>query len=160
MPDFDNSCQAWVILPNRALKTFPTSDWNSVGEEGQGGGGTGKPIEKGCATWPAPRQWCALRHLISPLSHGDPCQDFFTESHSTCAKSDANSALICAYGVCWCSGKLHQNAGAHWCIFLPGPSLVCVQGSPMTEITSWKWGCFGISISLHCNSCAEKPNFG
>lgn len=93
-----------------------------------------------------PQQWYVLRHSASPLSHEHPCQACFTWSHSNCAKSDASSALICACGVCLCFGKLHQDVDAHWC-----PSLVCVQGSPMTEITSWKWGCFGISISLCSN---------
>jgi len=48
MPDFDSSCQAWVILPNGALFRRQTETLER--EEGQGGGGTGKPVEKGSAT--------------------------------------------------------------------------------------------------------------
>lgn len=161
MPDFDSSCQARVILPNRDLRTFPTADQNSggVGETGRWWNweGNGEGL---CNMTNAPQQQWSPRHLVSPLSRGHPCQDFFPRSHSTCAKSDANSALICAYGVCFCSGKLHQNVDAHWCVFVSSPSLVCVHGSPRTEITSWKWGWFGISSSLHSNSCAAIPNFG
>lgn len=156
MPDFDSSCQARVILPNRALRAFPMADWNSGG-----GGGTGRwwnreACGEGLCNMAKARQRCTA----FGITHRHPCQEFFTGSHSTCAKSDVNSALICAYGVCLCSGKLHHDVDAQWCGFVSVPNLVCVQCSPRAEITSWKWGCFGISISLHCNSYAVIPNFG
>lgn len=109
-------------------------------------------MEKGCATWPAPRYWAVPRHSVLSLSQGIPVQ---TASQGAAPPaSDQVPAEPCSVPVGW----IFVLVGCSQKEMPTDPSLCPAHTCFVFREDFMEWHHVGICTSLYCDSC-HGPKF-